>query len=106
MAQEITCKSTITISYKSGRNAKFSGRVGSGEPMCKRARDATVKKVKKGKDATVGRAVTNAKGAYQVPSPNANGRFYARVSKATVENNDGETVNCRAKRSETIRVRR
>jgi hypothetical protein len=103
VAQQTTCKSTITISYKSGRNAKFSGKVGSGEPMCKRARDVQVKKVKKGKDQVVGRAVTNAKGAYQVPAANANGRFYARVSKATVENDDGETITCQAAKSQVIR---
>jgi hypothetical protein len=101
--QETTCKSTITISYKSGRNAKFSGKVGSGEAMCKRARKVQVKKVKKGKDPTVGRAVTNAKGAYQVPAASANGRFYATVSKATVENDDGQTVNCQAAKSKVIR---
>ncbi|MDQ3953381.1 MAG: hypothetical protein M3279_10545 [Actinomycetota bacterium] len=102
-AQRVTCKSTITIDYDGGRRAKFTGKVGSAEPMCKRARDVTVKKVKRGPDQTVGKAVTNNKGKYSVPARNANGRFYAKVSKATVENDDGETVTCQGARSRTIR---
>ena len=103
VAQAITCKSTITIAYESGRNPKFTGKVGSGEPMCKRARDVTVKKVKRGADLTVGKAVTNAKGVYNVPARNANGRFYSKVSKSTTENDDGERVTCQAARSKAIR---
>ncbi|HEX2058993.1 MAG TPA: hypothetical protein VHI71_11570 [Actinomycetota bacterium] len=102
-AQQVTCKSTITIAYDGGRNPKFTGKVGSAEPMCKRARDVTVKKVKRGPDQTVGKAVTNAKGKYTVPARNGNGRFFAKVSKATVENDDGETVTCQDARSKTIR---
>ncbi len=101
--QDVTCKSTITIAYKSSGREGFKGKVGSGEPMCKRARDVTVKKVKKGKDQLVGRAVTNTRGVYFVPEENARGKFYAVVSKATTENDDGETVSCRAARSKTIR---
>lgn len=102
-AQQVTCKSTVTIAYDGGRNPKFTGKVGSAEPMCKRARDVTVKKVKRGNDPTVGKAVTNARGKYRVPARNGNGRFYAKVSKATVENDDGQTVRCESARSRTIR---
>lgn len=102
-AQDVTCRSTVTIAYDEGRRDKFKGKVGSAEPMCKRARDVTVKKVERGRDLSVGKAVTNAKGKYRVPARNGNGRFYAKVSKATVENDDGETVRCRGARSKTIR---
>ncbi|HEX2195834.1 MAG TPA: hypothetical protein VHJ76_02820 [Actinomycetota bacterium] len=101
--QQVTCRSTITIAYDEGRRDKFKGRVGSAEPMCKRARDVTVKKIKRGADQTVGKAVTNNKGRYSVPARNANGRFYAKVSKATVENDDGQTVSCQSARSRAIR---
>ncbi|MFN2588376.1 MAG: hypothetical protein ABR613_09725 [Actinomycetota bacterium] len=101
--QGVTCKSTITIAYKSSGQQAFKGKVGSGEDMCKRARRVAVKKVKRGKDQTIGRAVTNARGAYTVPEENARGRYYAVVSKATTENDDGETVTCQAARSKTIR---
>ncbi len=100
---ETTCRSTITIAHDAGRRPKFTGKVGSEEPMCKRARDVTVKKMKPGADQVVGKAVTNAKGKYAVPARNGNGRFYAKVSKATVENDDGETITCQAARSKTIR---
>lgn len=102
-AQQRTCNSTITIAYDSGRNPKFTGKVGSAEPMCKRARDVTIKKVKRGKDATVAKTTTNAKGNYTAPARQANGRFYAKVSKATTENRDGQPVTCKAARSRTIR---
>lgn len=101
--QERTCRSTVTLAYKSGKSPKWTGKVGSDEPMCKRARDVTVKKVKRGADPTVARATTDAKGNYTAPARNANGRFYAKVSKATTENDDGETVTCQAARSRTIR---
>jgi hypothetical protein len=101
--QQASCATTVTISYESGKSPKFTGKVGSDEPMCKRARNVTVKKVKRGKDLRVGKAVTNAKGVYNVPSRQAKGRFYATVSRATVENDDGQTVTCKPGRSRTIR---
>ncbi|HYO61553.1 MAG TPA: hypothetical protein VEU29_06615 [Actinomycetota bacterium] len=104
-AQQTKCNSTVTIAYEAGKNPKFTGKVGSDEPMCKRARNVTVKKLKRGKDATFGKAVTNARGKYTVPSRNDNlrGRFYARVAKATVENDDGQTITCLGARSRAIR---
>jgi hypothetical protein len=102
-AQQSTCRSTITIAYDDGRAPKFTGKVGSDEPMCKRARDVTVKKVKRGADPTVGKATTNAKGKYSVPAGNAKGRFYAKVSAAPTENDDGEPIKCGAARSRAIR---
>jgi hypothetical protein len=101
--QERTCRSTVTLAYNSGKTPKWTGKVGSDEPMCKRARDVTVKKIKRGADPTVAKATTNAKGNYTAPARNANGRFYAKVSKATTENDDGETVTCQGARSRAIR---
>jgi hypothetical protein len=98
--QDQTCKSTITIKY-SGKKKAFGGRVGSENADCRRARDVTVKKVKKGNDATVGRTTTNARGVYTVPAPRARGRFYARVAKATVESGE-QTTTCKSARSEVI----
>lgn len=102
-AQEDTCRSTITIAYESGKNPKFTGKVGSQEPMCKKARKVAIRKIKKGKDPVVGRATTNTKGVYSVPARDPHGRFYAKVSKATVENRDGETVTCGAAQSKAIK---
>ena len=103
VAQQQECRSTITIAYESGKAPKFTGKVGSPEPMCRRARDVTVKKIKRGADQRVGKAVTNAKGKYSVPARQANGRFYAMVSQATVENDDGSTIKCQRAKSRTIR---
>lgn len=102
-AQQASCDSTVTIAYEAGKNPKFTGKVGSDEPMCKRARDVTIKKVKRGADRTVGKATTNAKGKYTVPARQTRGRFYAKVSKATTENGDGQPVTCKPARSRTIR---
>lgn len=102
-AQQDTCRSTITLTYDSGRTPKFAGKVDSDEPMCKRARNVTIKKIKRGTDPTVAKATTNAKGKYTAPAREANGRFYAKVSKATVENDDGETITCSSARSRAIR---
>jgi hypothetical protein len=101
--QQQQCKSTVTLAYESGKNPKWTGKVGSDEPMCRRARDITIKKIKRGNDPTVGKGVTNNKGKYTIPARNANGRFYAKAAKATVENDDGQTVNCGAARSRAIR---
>ena len=62
-----------------------------------------IKKVKRGADPTVGKATTNTKGRYSAPARQANGRFYSKVSKATVENDDGETITCGAARSRAIK---
>lgn len=102
LQQDQTCKSTITISY-SQRKKAFGGRVKSEAAECKGGRKVQVKKFKRGKDPTVGRAVTNARGVYTVPSPNARGRFYAVAAKANVENDEGGTTTCQAARSKTIR---
>lgn len=101
--QQRSCRSTITLAYKSGRNPKFTGTVDSDEPMCKRARNVTIKKVKRGADPRVAKTTTNTKGKYTAPARKANGRFYAKVSKATTENRDGETVSCGAARSRAIK---
>jgi hypothetical protein len=55
------------------------------------------KKAKKTK--TVGRSLTNQKGKWKVPEPNANGRYFAQVSKRKVGN-----IVCKEARSRTIRV--
>lgn len=101
--QQRSCRSTITLAYKSGRNPQFTGAVDSDEPMCKRARNVTIKKVKRGADPTVAKATTNTKGKYTAPARKANGRFYAKVSAATTENRDGESVKCSAARSRAIK---
>lgn len=100
-AQAISCKSTITIAYKQNR---FQGKVGSGENLCKDARRVTIKRVKRGTDPTVGRGVTNPKGAYKIPEPNANGKYYAQVAQSAVENENGQTVRCQRARSKAINV--
>lgn len=103
LVQQTSCKSTITIEYRSTGRAAFKGKVGSGEAMCKRARKVQVKKVKDGNDPTIGRAATNAKGVYTVPVRKANGKYYAMVAKSKVTSG-GDTVTCQGAKSKTIRV--
>ena len=88
------CDSEITIAYKKNR---FKGKVTSDHNRCKKARAVKVKK--KGKKRPVGRSVTNRKGKWKVPEPDANGRYFAKVSKRKVGN-----IVCKAAKSRTIRV--
>lgn len=103
VAQQQSCKSTITIAFESGKAPKFTGKVGSPAAECKRARDVTVKKIKRGPDQRIGKAVTNARGKYTVPARNGKGRFYATVAKSTAEDRNGTTINCQAAKSRAIR---
>jgi hypothetical protein len=87
------CDSKITIAYKRNR---FSGKVTSDNNRCAKGRSVKVKKVNAG---TVGRTVTNQKGKWKVPEPDANGRYFAVTSKRKA----GKIV-CKAARSRKIRV--
>jgi hypothetical protein len=89
------CDSEITIAYK--KNA-FKGKVTSeNNSRCRKGR--TVKVKQKGKKGSVGRSVTNQKGKWKVPEPDADGRYFAQVAKRKVGN-----IVCQAAKSRTIRV--
>jgi hypothetical protein len=75
---------------------KFRGRVKSSLGACRRGRRVLVKKVRPGRDATVGTDRANRRGKWRVRKPNARGRFYAQVRK---------NAQCRGDRSKIVRRR-
>lgn len=92
--------SRISIRFNEARSV-FKGAVRS-VGRCERAREVVLRRVRKGRDAVVGQDVTNRKGKWKVRLPAANGRFYAKVLKKTIQ--QGDAV-CRPARSKTIRAR-
>lgn len=89
------CDSEITIAYKKN---KFKGKVTSdNNSRCRKGR--TVKVKQKGKKGSVGRSRTNRKGKWKVRDRNADGRYFAKVTKRRVGN-----IVCKAAKSRTIRV--
>jgi hypothetical protein len=91
----------LSIDYRSGA---FKGAGRSREKRCRKGRQVTIKKQKKGRDSVVGSDTTNSKGRYSVRS-RANGKFYASIAKKTFIASNGDTVTCRADKSRKIRVR-
>jgi hypothetical protein len=73
---------------------RFRGRVTSSRRSCRVNRRVIVKKVRPGRDRTVGSDRTNNRGRWRLRRPNANGRFYAQVNR---------NAACRGDRSRTIR---
>jgi hypothetical protein len=95
--------SDISIAYKERKNA-FAGAVSSGNNRCKAARRVTVKRVKRGKDATVGKDRTNRRGKYRVGERNPDGRYYAKVARKSFAGRNNTTIVCKGARSRTIRA--
>jgi hypothetical protein len=73
---------------------RFKGRVKSPSSACKNGRKVILKKVKPGKDKTVGTDNAGTFGRWRISRPNAVGRFYAKVNK---------NAQCKAARSRTVR---
>jgi hypothetical protein len=96
-------RSRATLSY-GGRRHAFRGRVGSARPKCVRSRKVVVKKLRPGRDQTVGRDRTNRKGRWSVPRKHAHGRFYAKAKRKSFVAKNGDRVVCKAKRTRWIRV--
>ena len=97
-----TFDSRITIAYNGRRNV-FTGRVTSESARCEAGRGVVVKKVKRGKDATVGKARTNRRGRYAVAERNAEGRYYSKVKRKQFAGRNNRTIVCKPARSRTIR---
>jgi hypothetical protein len=76
----------------------FKGKVKSPETDCERGRKVTLKKKKKGPDATAGSSVSRRNGGWSVREPRAKGRYYALVAKQKVG-----TTTCGRAESRTIK---
>ena len=90
-----------TINYN-GR--AFTGKTKSDLAKCRRGRTVVLKKVRDGRDKTVGTDRTNRRGNYSITQRNANGKYYSVAKKKTFINGQGAQVTCRKDRSPTKRV--
>jgi len=98
--------SRVTIRHRFSPHV-FKGRVSSGPARCERGRTVVVKEVRAGRDAVEGRDRTNREGRWREPHDRFGaGRYYAKVLRKRFTNRFGDTIICRADRSDTIRVRR
>lgn len=93
-----THSAKISITY-SNRQDAFKGKVDS-KAVCQKARRVDLFEVAPGKDQNLGHALTNNKGKYRIPYPNANGRFYTKARKFTPERN----TTCKGATSKRISV--
>lgn len=84
---------------------RFKGRVRAGKSVCKKKRKVVLKKVKKGRDRTVGRDKTNRRGVYKIFKRRAKGRYYTKMKHREVAKN-GNIINCTKARSKTVKRRR
>ncbi len=97
----VRASSSVTISYN-GR--AFKGTVTSSDPRCVDGRSVLLKRKTRSGDKTDGRARTDDRGAWKVRDRNADGRYFARVTKKSSGSGDNELVCKKADSDETIRV--
>lgn len=69
--------SKLTLAYKT-KSKSFGGTVDSVK-RCERRRRVTVRRARDGRDALVGEATTDKRGAYALKKANPKGRYYAEV---------------------------
>lgn len=87
-----------------GRRHAFRGRVGSPRPKCVSSRKVVVKKLRPGRDKTVGRGRSDRDGRWRVARKHAHGRFYAKAKRKAFVARNGDRVVCKAKRTRRIKV--
>ena len=83
----------------------FRGQVTSEDDRCVSRRNVTLRKVRRGPDAGVGRTSTDDQGNWTIRKARARGRFYVKVARSSFTDLDGVQITCAAARSRTIRVR-
>jgi hypothetical protein len=93
-----THKAKVSIKYKNG-NESFVGKVDS-KAICVRARRIDLFEVAPGRDQNRGHSLTNNRGRYRIPFPDANGRFYTKARKLEPNRN----TTCKGAQSKTISV--
>lgn len=94
---------TNTSARYSNKQDAFKGKISAGRKACKRNRNVTVFKYKKGKDKSVGSDTSSRGGYWTVPQNQANGTFYAVVSERH-NKKYGHNHHCRRGRSGDVRV--
>jgi hypothetical protein len=93
--------SRITIAH---RREGFLGRVSSRNNRCERRRRVVLKRVKRGRDKTVSRDLTNRRGKWKIRMPNPRrGRYYATVNAKSFAGRNNRTIRCKRARSRRIR---
>jgi hypothetical protein len=98
----IRCPSTLTIAYD---DPAFKGAIKSPESQCKGGRTVKVFEERGDKDRVVGSAVTNGRGKWREPYPQAAGeRYYAKTRKSSQLQENGDKLVCAGDKSKTIRA--
>jgi hypothetical protein len=93
----------VGINYSSSKNA-FHAKVTSAAVECLIDRRVSLKKVRPGKDKTLGRDITNANGKWSIGGfPSPHGTFYAKVKEETVQATGGPLIVCSSDRSKKLK---
>ena len=87
------------------RRGAFRGQIDSDYEPCDSNRSIVIRKVRRGPDRVVARDRTDGGGRFSARERNARGRFYATATAKSIIEPDGDQVDCRARRSGTIRAR-
>ena len=99
---------SLTFRYdRNGDPPAFKGAVVSDRNECTQNRLVKIKRVKPGRDATVAKDRSNAKGNYvAVKEHIRRGKYYARTAQVTKTSDGGATLVCVGARSTTVKLRR
>lgn len=102
------CPTRVTIEYDAPgppdpKRAEFSGAVKSPQDECESGRRVILKKERSGKDQTVSRTVSNARGKWSVQTRGSDGTFYAVAPKERTATDEGPVV-CEEGRSKSLKV--
>ena len=100
VAHTFDSSSPTSFRYSNKQDA-FKGKIDSGRKACKRNRNVTVFKSRKGGDKDVGSDTTTRGGYWTVHQNNPNGTFYAVVSERH-KKKYGHNHHCRKDRTKSL----
>ncbi len=89
----------LTIRYRRG---SFKGKVRSSNAQCRRQRTVVLKKVRRGRDKTVGTDTSSRNGSWKVRRRAGRGRYYAQTPKKEFIAGNGDRIVCRADKSSRL----
>lgn len=93
---------TTKIRSRVSIRKKFRGKVRSTVTTCRSGRKVAIKKVRKGRDKTIGHTRTHRAGTYRIRRSHAKGRFYT-IAKRKRVSSGGSSLLCKAARSKIVR---
>lgn len=93
----------LTIRY-APRVEVFKGAVSSSMEMCLDQRKVVLKRVRPGRNATLGEDLTNSDGIWRIPWDARRGRYYAVMPRAIRVSEQDQEMRCLLDRSVTVRI--